>query len=318
MKIADLERVSGTSRSTIHLYRNQGLLHAPKTLGPKLHVYDTTHLERLAEIKRWRAKGMPLAWIRQRLSGIEATTPQPTDRRSAILQVASRRFVESGYEGVRLEDVAKELRMSKAGLYRYFTTKEELFVECIDQIRLVVVSAQERQGLEHIQDFGERSRIRTLAVLKNFKPYRAMTQLLLSVAYGPQRSVAEKARAALHRMITGVKPDLDAAIAAGQYAPADTELHAYLLWGALMAAGDRLLLDDRYSIEGVADAYLNLVTLGTLPRPLPGETSGAEGLVLEVLDAHGTRTQVPLTGATSIRIVSPRTKTRTTSKKSSI
>ncbi len=298
MKIADLEQQSGTPRSTIHLYRNLGLLPPARQLGPKLHVYDTAHVERLAEIKRLRAQGLSLPMIRAHLSGAKAQVPATADRRAAILQVASRRFVEQGYDGVRLLDVARELRMSKAGLYRYFATKEELFVECIDQIRFAVVSAEERQGLADIPDFKTRARLRTLAVLRNFKAYRAMTQLLSNVVRGSQRELAEKARDALHRMITGVKPELDAAIGAGEYRDADTELHAYLLWGALMAAGDRLLLDERYSIDGVANAYLDLITLGTLPR----EGGAPSDLVLELIDAQGNRSAHPLANLTSLRI----------------
>jgi AcrR family transcriptional regulator/predicted DNA-binding transcriptional regulator AlpA len=307
MKIAELEQASGTSRSTIHLYRNLGLLPAPRRLGPKLHLFDATHVERLKEIKQLRAQGLSLSQIRARLSGSEAQAAPDLDRRSVILQVASRRFVESGYDGVRLVDIARELHMSKAGLYRYFATKEDLFVECIDQIRLVVVSAAERQELTQITDFKSRARIRTVAVLKNFKAYRAMTQLLSNVAHGPQRTLADKARDALHRMITGVTADLDAAIAAGEYRQADTELDAYLLWGALMAAGDRMLLDDRYSIDHAADAYLDLVTLGTLPRKSASQSRDAQPPVaLEITDASGTRIRLPLASLETLRIAAPK------------
>ncbi|MBZ5710733.1 MerR family DNA-binding transcriptional regulator [Nannocystis pusilla] len=39
MKIAELSRVSGTHRSTIHHYLDLGLLPRPETLGPRLHHF---------------------------------------------------------------------------------------------------------------------------------------------------------------------------------------------------------------------------------------------------------------------------------------
>jgi len=48
------------------------------------------------------------------------------DRRTQILEVAARLFVERGYRATTLQDVAEVLNVTRPALYYYFTSKEEL------------------------------------------------------------------------------------------------------------------------------------------------------------------------------------------------
>lgn len=52
------------------------------------------------------------------------------DRKLEILTVASKLYAEYGYEGTTLEAIATELGITRAALYRYFTSKDELFCQC--------------------------------------------------------------------------------------------------------------------------------------------------------------------------------------------
>jgi len=49
------------------------------------------------------------------------------EARSRILDAASRVFAEKGYHEATMEDVAKQLGVSKGALYLYFSSKERLF-----------------------------------------------------------------------------------------------------------------------------------------------------------------------------------------------
>jgi AcrR family transcriptional regulator len=48
------------------------------------------------------------------------------DRREEIYEKALELFLEKGYEKTPLSQIAKELKLTKAGLYHYFSSKEEL------------------------------------------------------------------------------------------------------------------------------------------------------------------------------------------------
>jgi AcrR family transcriptional regulator len=48
-------------------------------------------------------------------------------RHNSIIDAAEKRFFESGFDGVSMDDIAHDLELSKPALYRYFKNKESLF-----------------------------------------------------------------------------------------------------------------------------------------------------------------------------------------------
>jgi AcrR family transcriptional regulator len=275
MKIAELSRVSGTHRSTIHHYLDLGLLPPPETVGPKLHLFAAEHVERLREIRALRAEGLGLAEIRARFS--RRGGPRPSrrprrrargtadDRRAAILDVAARLFLERGFDGAGMHAIARAAGVGKATLYQHFAGKSELFVECIDRLRFTLVPADARAVVASGLPLAEEAGVRARAVLSRFPAYRTMTTLLAAAAGGRDLEVAARAREALHRMVTNAEPSLRRAIAAGELRRTDSELLAYMLWGALLALGDRLALDGRYTADEALAAYLEFMRRGTAP-----------------------------------------------------
>ncbi|WAS90997.1 TetR family transcriptional regulator [Nannocystis punicea] len=275
MKIAELSRVSGTHRSTIHHYLDLGLLPRPETLGPRLHVFGDEHVERLREIKALRAQGLGLGEIRQRLqTRLRPRTARKrprrrrdgaADRRAAILDAAARLFLERGFDGADMQAIARAAGVGKATVYQYFAGKSELFVECLDRLRFTLVPASARAEVQSGLPLGEEARLRAQAVLSRFAGFRTMTNLLGAAAHGRDPEVAARAREALHRMVMNAEPSLRRAMAAGELRRGDTELWAYMLWGALLALGDRLALDDRYAQPEALAVYLEFMRRATAP-----------------------------------------------------
>ncbi len=54
--------------------------------------------------------------------------------RSDVLAAARETFVERGYEGARLSDIAARLDVSPAALLRHAPTKKDLFLACMGQV----------------------------------------------------------------------------------------------------------------------------------------------------------------------------------------
>jgi AcrR family transcriptional regulator len=65
--------------------------------------------------------------------------PNTNARRAEICRTAARVFRERGFDGASVGDVARALKMTKAGLYHYFPGKEALLFETLsfglDQVR---------------------------------------------------------------------------------------------------------------------------------------------------------------------------------------
>jgi AcrR family transcriptional regulator len=60
--------------------------------------------------------------------------PKEALRRAAILQVAREMFSEVGYAATSMSSIAARLGGSKATLYKYFRSKEELFAASLDDL----------------------------------------------------------------------------------------------------------------------------------------------------------------------------------------
>lgn len=69
------------------------------------------------------------------------------DRRAHYAEVALGLFAEHGYHGVTMDQVVAEAGGSKATLYRYFASKEELFEALIDEVRAGTESAPDVHDL---------------------------------------------------------------------------------------------------------------------------------------------------------------------------
>jgi AcrR family transcriptional regulator len=60
--------------------------------------------------------------------------PPSTHSREAILAAAERLFVERGYRGISMREIASEVGVTKAALYYHFRDKEQLFVALLDNV----------------------------------------------------------------------------------------------------------------------------------------------------------------------------------------
>jgi AcrR family transcriptional regulator len=61
------------------------------------------------------------------------------ERKQNILKAAEKRFSRHGLNKTTLNEIARDLRIGKATIYHYFTTKEDLFYKTIDwQIDLYI------------------------------------------------------------------------------------------------------------------------------------------------------------------------------------
>src|SRR5262245_26811332 len=81
-----------------------------------------------------------------------ATSPL-NSRRAEICRTAARIIRQRGFDATSVSDIARALKMTKAGLYHYFTSKEELLLEImlfgLDNVRdEVIIPAQSMRDPE--------------------------------------------------------------------------------------------------------------------------------------------------------------------------
>ena len=187
----------------------------------------------------------------------------PEARRAAILDAALEEFTARGYEGARLDDVAKRAGVAKGTIYLYFADKEALFQELIraklspvvgELIQVSHTDIPIRQFVHHLVDVFAREVFET----------RRKDVIRLVLTEGPRfPHIAEfYYREVVERIMTVIRALAQRAVARGEL-PNDALVRFPQLMGApgivaIIWSG----LFDRWAkidVEAFMLAYLDLV-----------------------------------------------------------
>jgi AcrR family transcriptional regulator len=99
-------------------------------------------------------------------------------RRDEILDVAAKLFGKHGYSGTDTQVLADAIGVGKGTLYRYFPSKEKLFLATVD--RMMHRLCQEIDSrIEGLTDFVDRLRIATRTYLRFFDEHPEFVELLI-------------------------------------------------------------------------------------------------------------------------------------------
>jgi AcrR family transcriptional regulator len=93
--------------------------------------------------KRGELSANELQWSVARLSGTVRTGPRldGVDRRDSIIRTAIAIFSRDGYNGTTLERIANELFITKAAVYHYFSSKQEILDAICERSSLATYDA---------------------------------------------------------------------------------------------------------------------------------------------------------------------------------
>jgi AcrR family transcriptional regulator len=163
----------------------------------------------------------------------DAPESKEHNTRLSILSVAERLFAEIGFEKTTVADIARELRMSPANVYRFFSAKAEIN-EAVGRRQLRAIEAAGDDIVKQPAPAGEKLRAFLAAVEKaNDDRFRSDRKLhdLLETAFSENWPIAhdhvEKITKLLCEIIS--QGDRD-----GEFAVGDCELAAILVRSASM------------------------------------------------------------------------------------
>jgi AcrR family transcriptional regulator len=145
LTVAELSVRAGVPPSTIHHYRQRGLLPPPIPVGRRRFRYGDEHVRALRLIRRLREqRGLSLEQIAEILPRLlasqqEAFRPAMWDRvlgaqasadptQAALVDVAVAEFARRPFDQVTVGDLCAAAGVGKGTFYRYFDTKEAAFV----------------------------------------------------------------------------------------------------------------------------------------------------------------------------------------------
>jgi len=280
MKISELSRQSGVPKSTIHYYLREGLLHPPKKTGRTMAYFNSTHLDRLAAIKRLRKNlRMPIAFLKQELARtgslgkqsrdenvLSDAEPEPKESRKAeIINAAIEVFSQKGYHCAKVSDITQKAGISIGTFYIHFQNKRDLFIEVVEEVFRHIVGDAAR-NIKGEEDLGKRLVIRGRTFFENYTRYMEILNQLRAEIASEEQWPQEK----LNRMylaLTGpVIKEAREGIERGEVrAGVDPELLAFALTGLIEILSFRISLDTKYTIEDAIRFIGDLVINGLVP-----------------------------------------------------
>jgi len=267
LTVSALAERSGLPASTIRYYLREGLLPPGRRLSRTRTIYDSRHLAALERIKTQRQSGLSISELRSR---VEHVTDTPSDaalaqaRRDDILTAATACFLRRGFAGTSLAAIAREAAMSTATLYRYFSTKEEIFMACAERI-FHELYADVWPAISRAQVAEERLRARWDAFVKSFTVWASMMDLVRGLAVGDPAFRSEYLRL-VDLIVAPIAREL-AAFTAGSR-DHDADFLAYVAMG-ISEAGSRAVNEGRVDAEAAWSDLESILKTWASDQPPP-------------------------------------------------
>jgi AcrR family transcriptional regulator len=160
------------------------------------------------------------------------TSPEP-DLRGRILFTAKSLFIQHGYHGLAMRQIAESLNVSKPALYYHFKDKEELFLAILTNYLDEMETALDRIAAEPVTC---REKIRNFMEYIFLQPseQRAIIRLA-SQEMGQLSDTARKAFERIYRekFIGKIEAILLAGMQAGEFKPVRPEVATWTLLGLM-------------------------------------------------------------------------------------
>ncbi len=99
------------------------------------------------------------------------------DRRIQILDSALEVFVEKGYNGTTTQDIAKSADISEVTLFRYFSSKQEIYMEAIEPIIITTL----KDSIDASKDLSIKEKLSYIIIerIKLISKYHKVVRLIL-------------------------------------------------------------------------------------------------------------------------------------------
>lgn len=120
------------------------------------------------------------------------------ERKQQILKAAEKRFARHGLNKTTLEEIARDLRIGKATIYNYFTSKEELFYAAIQLESNLVMEELTKNFSSEVTSLSEKLNLYLEFKEGLDKKYSLIYEILLLLFYDPEH---EKERELLGNLL---------------------------------------------------------------------------------------------------------------------
>jgi AcrR family transcriptional regulator len=185
-------------------------------------------------------------------------------KREAIVLTAARAFRERGYHNTSLDDIARDLRITKPTVYRYVKTKEQLLFECF-RTGLTLIT----DGLEQARHTSGSARDRLYYVIQRYA-----AAIASDFGWCMVQAENQDLSAAMSRQIKTLKATIDQGIRQlleegardGSTRKCDVKITSFAIAGALNWIAHWYRRDESLSMDDIAARFIDLFDSGLRPQ----------------------------------------------------
>lgn len=185
-------------------------------------------------------------------------------KRDAVILTAARAFRARGYHNTSLDDVARELKVTKPTVYHYVQNKEQLLFECFRAGLSDIMN-----GFDEVGNSGRTARERLISVVTHYA--NAVTSdfgwcMVQAENQDLSAAMSKKVRALKSEIDQGIRRLIIAGTQDGSIRKCDAKITAFALAGALNWIAYWYDSDDTLSPVEIAARFIDLFVKGLEPR----------------------------------------------------
>ncbi len=277
MAISELSEHSGIPLSTIKFYLREKLLPKPVKTGKTRARYSSKHLDRLRLIKKIQKEGnISLSQIKEILKMIDLgekqkdtdNTENVLNKKSNIIDSATPLFREKGYDAVTITDIVHAAHVGRATFYKYFSTKKDLFLECIQKIIFIEANNLQGQRVEDEKDILTVFNDHTEALTSINPLWKDMINMLRAAALNDPEEFAHKLDEVMRLKIDLYKRRINKAIKQGVLREIDEDVFAVITLAIQEYCSEYFPLEqnDKAGRRDILEKVLDILLHGILKK----------------------------------------------------
>ncbi|PLS18814.1 TetR family transcriptional regulator [Bacillus sp. M6-12] len=150
------------------------------------------------------------------------------NRKKLILDAAAKSFSQFGYKATTMEQVAKIANVGKGTIYTFFTNKEELFSEIVQNL-ILEMKLEAEESIDGTLSFYENVHRALYRLLKYRLEHQFTIKLLQEEKEIGTPAVLEMVSRVEAEIVSYIKEKVEIAIAKGEIQKCDPELTAFIM-----------------------------------------------------------------------------------------
>jgi AcrR family transcriptional regulator len=206
-----------------------------------------------------------------------------------ILNAAARLFIEKGFGGASMQEIADALGVTRTALYYYFKNKDEILTALVEEVTLRARRLSSRVTSEPGADPRERLRAlvhqHAMLILSHHNEFRVIDRTERQLPDRAYRANEEAKRA----LLSNFTATIEAGVQAGVFRVVDAKVTAFTMIGMCSWPAFWYKPDGAKSAAEIADTIAELAVQSVI-RPAkrqlksPGDVSEALSMLREDLD----------------------------------